>query len=241
MKKALSVFLAIAVLICSSVITFASNSVNAREPDLELAYLDYDSATPEMKEKILAARNQIIFSTSWVADGYSASIGNVKTGEIIRVLPSFSELFPGWDIPVLAVPDVADNALPDESQSIMNPIIDPIDPDDWVGLTTTYYYLPAATNVPTNPFFSSYINSYTMGRVVRTYATSLTASETINIGYSNATTGVSLGYATELYPYDELRLYNAGGINLAVRASTYSSPGWSTIRIEAADRLVSVK
>ena len=169
MKKALSVFLAIAVLICSSVITFASNSVNAREPDLELAYLDYDSATPEMKEKILAARNQIIFSTSWVADGYSASIGNVKTGEIIRVLPSFSELFPGWDIPVLAVPDVADNALPDESQSIMNPIIDPIDPDDWVGLTTTYYYLPAATNVPTNPFFSSYIDSCTMGRVVRTY------------------------------------------------------------------------
>ncbi len=64
-----------------------------------LAYLDLDSASDEMKDRILAARRTIIFSRSWVADGYSGCVQNVKTGEIIRTLPTFSELFPGWDLP----------------------------------------------------------------------------------------------------------------------------------------------
>lgn len=64
------------------------------------AYLDYDSASPEMREKILAARNVIIYSTDWVADGYSGCIQDVETGETIKTLPTFSELFPGWDMPV---------------------------------------------------------------------------------------------------------------------------------------------
>lgn len=65
----------------------------------EYAYLDYDSATDEMRERILEARKIIIFNSNWVADGYSGCIQNVKTGEIIETLPTFSELFPDWDIP----------------------------------------------------------------------------------------------------------------------------------------------
>ena len=64
-----------------------------------LAYLDLDSASDEMKERILEARRTVIFSTSWVADGFSGCVQNVKTGEIIRTLPTFSEIFPGWDMP----------------------------------------------------------------------------------------------------------------------------------------------
>ena len=63
------------------------------------AYLDYDSASEELKERILEARSIIIFNSNWVADGYSGCIQNVETGEIIETLPSFSELFPGWDMP----------------------------------------------------------------------------------------------------------------------------------------------
>lgn len=76
-----------------------------------LAYLDLDSAEGEMKDRILEARRILIFSTSWVADGYSGSVQNVKTGEIIRTLPTFSELFPGWDLPVL--PDTNDRITAD--------------------------------------------------------------------------------------------------------------------------------
>ncbi len=65
----------------------------------EYAYLDLESASPELAEKILAAREVIIYSQSWVADGYSGSIENVETGEI-QELPTFSELFPDWDPPM---------------------------------------------------------------------------------------------------------------------------------------------
>ena len=66
----------------------------------EYAYLDLDSASEELREKILAAREVIIFRSRWVADGYSGSIRDAKTGELIETLPTFSALFPGWDLPV---------------------------------------------------------------------------------------------------------------------------------------------
>jgi hypothetical protein len=83
----------------------------SREEAEALAYLDPDSAEGEMKDRILEARRIIIFSTSWVADGYSGCVQNVKTGEIIRTLPTFSELFPGWELPVL--PDTKDRITAD--------------------------------------------------------------------------------------------------------------------------------
>lgn len=66
----------------------------------QYAYLDLDSASPSMQQKILDARNTIIFSKDWVADGYEADVEDVTTGEVLETLPSFSELFPGWDLPV---------------------------------------------------------------------------------------------------------------------------------------------
>ena len=60
----------------------------------QYAYLDLDSASPSMQQKILDA------SKDWVADGYEADVEDVSTGEVLETLPSFSELFPGWDLPV---------------------------------------------------------------------------------------------------------------------------------------------
>lgn len=78
------------------------NETMSIEEAREFAYLDLDSASDEMKEKILEARRVIIFSLSWVADGYTGYVTNVKTGEIIKTLPTFSELFPDWDMPVFS-------------------------------------------------------------------------------------------------------------------------------------------
>ena len=65
----------------------------------DFAYLDPENASPEMREKILSARNTIIFSTDWVADGFEMRVED-RDGNVIQRLPHFSELFPGWDLPV---------------------------------------------------------------------------------------------------------------------------------------------
>ena len=63
----------------------------------KIAYQDLDSASEEMKAKILEARALIISNTAWVADGYAGTQVN-PDGTVVTV-PHFSELFPGWDLP----------------------------------------------------------------------------------------------------------------------------------------------
>lgn len=64
------------------------------------AYLDFDSASPEMQEKILAARKVIIYSADgWCADDTQMII--IRADGTIEEVPKFSELFPSdWDLPV---------------------------------------------------------------------------------------------------------------------------------------------
>ncbi len=89
MKKFLSMTMTLIMLMALAVPAFAVN----KESDLnseaevqeeilesasEFAYLDADKATPELKEKILEARKEIIYNTDWVADGYVGCIRNIK-------------------------------------------------------------------------------------------------------------------------------------------------------------------
>lgn len=108
MKKLISLFLSALLLIASLTCFAADDTSSASNAETkaalaaaeQYAYLDLDNATPAMQEKILDARNTIIFSKDWVADGHEAYVGDFTTGEILEVLPSFSELFPDWDLPV---------------------------------------------------------------------------------------------------------------------------------------------
>lgn len=64
----------------------------------KIAYRDLKTASKEEQAKILEARKLIINSSSWVADGFNA---NTIDADGKRVpLPHFSELFPGWEMPV---------------------------------------------------------------------------------------------------------------------------------------------
>lgn len=64
----------------------------------KIAYRDLKTASKEEQAKILEARKLIINSSSWVADGFNA---NTIDADGSRVpLPHFSELFPGWEMPV---------------------------------------------------------------------------------------------------------------------------------------------
>lgn len=66
------------------------------------AYMDLnavqDTAT---KEKILEARNTIIFNQSWTAEeGLEAGVIDLETGEWIEQAPYFYDIFPAdWEIP----------------------------------------------------------------------------------------------------------------------------------------------
>ena len=64
----------------------------------KIAYRDLKTASKEEQAKILEARKLIIKSTSWVADGFNANTIDADGNRV--PLPHFSELFPGWEMPV---------------------------------------------------------------------------------------------------------------------------------------------
>lgn len=103
MKKWVAVLLFVIIIsmfVCTCAL--AANSTDEYE-DLsaeQYAYLDINEITDEaLKEKVLESRKQIIYSRDWVADGFIGRVRNMD-GEIVRELPNFSEVFPGWDLPV---------------------------------------------------------------------------------------------------------------------------------------------
>jgi len=73
---------------------------DTRDPN-DYAYMDLETADESLKAKILEARNKIILSESWAADGIYAYVSD-PDGNIVNVLPQFSELFPSdWDVPII--------------------------------------------------------------------------------------------------------------------------------------------
>lgn len=63
------------------------------------AYMNIEDVSEELKPVIWEARMEIIFSNSWVADEINGRVLD-DAGNVIEVLPHFSELFPDdWDVP----------------------------------------------------------------------------------------------------------------------------------------------
>ena len=63
------------------------------------AYMDLDTAPAELQETIRKAREVIIYSQSWVADGFECYVTSPDGTR--ETIPSFSELFPGWELPTI--------------------------------------------------------------------------------------------------------------------------------------------
>ncbi len=83
----------------------AAEHGNANDADMSLeeaqayAYLDLDAAPTELQETIRKARNVIIYSRSWVADGFECYV--TAPDGTVETIPTFSELFPGWELPTV--------------------------------------------------------------------------------------------------------------------------------------------
>ena len=73
------------------------------EEDIQYyAYLELESADPDIIPVILKARDMIIFRQAWVADGIQGFLHD-ENGDIIKPIPQFSELFPeNWSVPVMS-------------------------------------------------------------------------------------------------------------------------------------------
>lgn len=108
----LTAALCFSMLVPAMAVDSEDNSVSTSE---YYAYMDLETANLALKETILEARNQIIFSESWVADG----INGYRTdpdGNIVCIQPQFSELFPSnWDMPSFSTTTV-------ESETSMSPM-----------------------------------------------------------------------------------------------------------------------
>lgn len=261
MKKFLSMTMTLIMLMALAVPAFAvdkesdSNSEAEVQEEIlesasEFAYLDADKATPELKEKILEARKEIIYNTDWVADGYVGCIRNIKTGKLIKELPEFSEVFPGWDVPIEennAKIEISEPVLPavpaDNTMEEIKPLSIGTGLDDWIVLLSERVYLKSASSTTNaTPFAAFTLDPYKMGTQIRAYATSLSASETCNIGFSDYSSGESLASAVNLVEYEALELYvGVGKPTVGVRASTYSNPGWSTIEVDGAYRITNIR
>lgn len=100
MKKFISVAVACMILALPMVTALATELDQEIQAENNIAYFDLEEASPDMQREILKAREQIIYNTSWVADGYSGAVIDMDTGEVKEEIPHFSDVFPDWDAPI---------------------------------------------------------------------------------------------------------------------------------------------
>lgn len=187
-----------------------------------IAEMPLDSAEPEMQEKILEARNEIIFSESWSADGVEMYV--IRQDGTTEKVPKFSELFPEWDMPVI------ENSSGVEKDHAM---VGDEDSGEIMPLSEDAASFRVYLRNPTSEITSPFTHCFHEGTYVEATVNTLYASEHCNIGFSNYSTGESLAYAVELYPMDSVIMYTFGveSFECGVRASTDSTPGYSILTV----------
>ena len=223
MKKILSACLILSLCLVMGIPAFAEGTSAVTQNSI--AYMDLGTASEAQRNEILEAREEIIFSQTWVADGLSGCILDAN-GNIKEYVPEFSDLFPrDWDIPYLSPSDLEiTNAIKDRATRVSR-----LDThyDDTVWLTnpsdtsnTPAFCSFLTTGFPGTGYEYNYDTVYTTGLYGNP---SMTAY--YNVGYSNASTGASLGWATYLSNCETFTITPPNDITIAVRASTYTNVG----------------
>lgn len=240
MKKVMSTILSIAIMMSMCVPTYAAD-VSATGVDLSkvqkqvvaLAYTDLEQADAEMKEMIIEARNEIIFSNDWVVDDVNGYVLD-RDGNIIEEVPHFSELFPAdWDVP---------NMIDSKGEATSNAMMSEY-PDGGIMWYNNWATLSEPSEFSDSPAFcSASIDTSGLGYHVVSLVTygeiSGVFNATFNAGYANAKTGASLGFKEHITNGTSFSITNLPSkIEVAVRASTYNTPGdwWMTVYSQTVD------
>lgn len=188
-----------------------------------IAYMNLDQVSEEMQARILEARQEIIYSKSWVADGLQGYVIN-KDGVIIEEVPQFSDLFPSdWAEPFV------DNDISQLSLSSPNPVSSTS--HDIFGLfqgMLTLSVPPVNSDTPSFYQFNTtgwsgythYNVTYAFTKAQRQFgANTLPLVPTFNVGYTNVTTGRSMGWKAQISDGDSFGISTPAGITVTVRAS----------------------
>lgn len=229
LKKMLAGVLAIVSLFCMSATAMAAaptqelDSVEvpseARiEAAKEIAYMDVNSASAEMQERILEAREVIIESESWVADGWNTTITHADG--TVEEVPTFSELFPGWDIPVCESANATRSILAETYTSPCTRYI-----------AVTLPKASSTTNAPTAFYVTGIENR------LEVIVDQLFTSTSCNIGFTNTDLGISVIHLVNRVEGDVIATNVDPEVdppaNIAVRASTYVQAGNAIFKCKA--------
>lgn len=230
MKRAISV-----ILVFLMVFVIGTSAMAMAADSRAIAYMTIDETTSlSVKNQILAAREEIIFSHSWVADGVNGRILD-KDGNVKEVLPHFSDLFPAdWDIPAmesseaLQAPSVAANPFAQLTRGISLYF------REQVRLTNPPYAqdTPVFYTMDTTGFPGTYAE-YNIETVYTTGIYGNTTNiATYNIGYTNMNTNRSLGFAERLNNGECFAIDPPEDITLGIRASTYTNVGYWSMQVD---------
>jgi hypothetical protein len=213
MKKILMSLLLVASCLVVSAFALESKSnieTNTVDMDTEtFAYMNLETAPYDMKGKILEARKKIIFSNSWVADGQYGEVLDAD-GKVKRVIPQFSDIFPGWEVPK-------------EEITLTRAYLPEI--DVWNGNVN----FQSASSSDSTPF----LRFAAQGGTTQTYISySYNGVTTHNFGYTNLQTGNNIAYLDNMQIGEVFSWYISGGTQVGVRASTYGTTGYAGVTVK---------
>ena len=244
MKKIITIALTLTMMMTLCVPAFAMDikSDMGKEMSIEqarsIAYMDISNVDKEVEDEILEARKIIIMNESWVADGLDGWVLDAD-GNIEEEVPHFSEVFPeDWEVPVFN--DEKGNDMECVSEGPLNIVQREADTyiHTWFEKPVTLRNPPETTNSPS--FVTVPTTFYTAAGapvvvdMMYTYGIYMNPSveATYNVGYTNKSTGESLGRKTKLENGKCFSITVPEGIDVAVRASTYDSVGEWNMRVD---------
>lgn len=214
MKKSIMLVLVVA-LLCTTLTPVMAAEIPATSNDYQqitglnrYAYMDLEEADAATQQIILEARKEIIFSTSWVADGLYGYITD-SDGIVQEVVPQFSEVFPAdWEVPV----DINTSAVatPYSWQHSFNGVV--------------ILRRPPTSGTP-SPFHQLSTGVFNNLYVKTISTVGYNTSGTYNVGYINQTTGKSLGYAENLANGKSFNITAPTNATVGIYASTHTAVG----------------
>lgn len=143
-----------------------------------LAYMDLESAPVAMQDDILRAREQIIFGDqAWTVDG---AVSLICADGTVEMLPEFSDLYPGWDIPTR---DISESNYTES----LTPYSTSVDIEEQISFTM-------AVTWANSKDFTQFTGT---GDYVYVYAKSLPRDAYFNIGFASGV-GTNLGWCPNL-------------------------------------------
>ncbi len=136
-------------------------SIDVAPKTRALAYADFEKATPAQQEKILAARNEVIFSAEgWYDDQGGVYAVNVnEESKTYQEVPKFSELFPDWDVPTEPDVDIGETAIPTSSDTFTTRFNGTVSvPKYEEGVISGYFYTTGTIRGVTGEFYETVLS-----------------------------------------------------------------------------------